>query len=88
MSRIPLLPATSMVAAALVLAACNQPADAPAETASTGETPAAGTVTAAEFEPSINAGDFAAHVERLASDEFAGRAPGSVGEEKTVAYLV
>jgi Zn-dependent M28 family amino/carboxypeptidase/predicted small secreted protein len=88
MSRIPLLPATSMVAAALVLAACNQPADAPADAASGGQTPAAANAPAAEFEPSINAGDFAAHVEQLASDEFAGRAPGSVGEEKTVAYLV
>ena len=85
MSRIPLLPATSLVAAALVLAACDRPAEPTAETADTTATPAR---PAAEFEPSINAGDFAAHVERLASDEFAGRAPGSVGEEKTVAYLV
>ena len=85
MSRIPLLPATSLVAAALVLAACDRPAEPTAETADTTATP---TRPAAEFEPSINAGDFAAHVERLASDEFAGRAPGSDGEEKTVAYLV
>ncbi|MEX0341052.1 MAG: peptidase M28, partial [Erythrobacter sp.] len=26
--------------------------------------------------------------ERLSSDEFEGRAPGTVGEEKTVAYLI
>ncbi|KGM54393.1 aminopeptidase [Lysobacter arseniciresistens ZS79] len=86
MSRIPLLPATSMVAAALVLAACDRPAE-PATTPAAGADATAPAATA-EFEPSINAGDFAAHVERLASDEFAGRAPGSVGEEKTVAYLV
>lgn len=40
------------------------------------------------FGPEISAEDFRAHVEVLASDEFAGRAPGSVGETKTVAYLV
>ncbi|MGH8030567.1 MAG: M28 family metallopeptidase [Arenimonas sp.] len=39
------------------------------------------------FGPEISAEDFAAHVKVLASDEFAGRAPGSVGEEKTVEYL-
>ena len=31
--------------------------------------------------------DFRAHIETLASDEFEGRAPGTPGEEKTVAYL-
>lgn len=40
------------------------------------------------FGPEISAEDFRAHVEVLASDEFAGRAPGSVGETRTVAYLV
>jgi Zn-dependent M28 family amino/carboxypeptidase len=39
------------------------------------------------FGPEISAEDFAAHVKVLASDEFAGRAPGSAGEEKTVEYL-
>src|SRR5688572_25907870 len=39
------------------------------------------------FGPEISAEDFAAHVKVLASDEFAGRAPGSEGEEKTVQYL-
>jgi len=40
------------------------------------------------FGPEISAEDFRAHVEVLASDGFAGRAPGSVGETRTVAYLV
>ncbi|MGV8942429.1 MAG: M28 family metallopeptidase [Lysobacter sp.] len=71
------MPATSLVAAALVLAACNKPADAPAVPSS----------TATSSEAPINAADFAERVKTLASDEFAGRAPGSIGEEKTVAYL-
>lgn len=81
MSRIPLLPATSLVAAALVLAACSKPDDAPA--------PAANDASAARYSTTspINADDFSERVRILASDEFAGRAPGSIGEEKTVAYL-
>ncbi|MGH8085497.1 MAG: M28 family metallopeptidase [Lysobacter sp.] len=89
MSRIPLLPAmtTAVAAAALVLAACNKPAEAPVESAaSTGQ--ATESQPAHSFDASITADDFAAHVQTLASDEFAGRAPGSIGEEKTVAYLV
>jgi Zn-dependent M28 family amino/carboxypeptidase len=78
MSRIPLLPATSLVAAALVLAACNKPADAPA---------APSGIAATSSDAPINAADFAERVKTLASDDFAGRAPGSIGEEKTVEYL-
>ncbi len=36
----------------------------------------------------ISAADILAHTKVLSSDEFEGRAPGSPGEEKTVAYLV
>ena len=39
------------------------------------------------FGPEISAEDFAAHIKVIASDEFGGRAPGSEGEEKTLAYL-
>ena len=39
------------------------------------------------FTPSISPADFAEHVRVLASDAFAGRAPGSVGEDRTVEYL-
>jgi Zn-dependent M28 family amino/carboxypeptidase len=40
------------------------------------------------FGPEISGEDFRAHVEVLASDDFAGRSPGGVGETKTVEYLV
>ena len=39
------------------------------------------------FGPEISAEDFSAHIRVLASDEFGGRQPGSVGEQKTVDYL-
>ena len=81
MTRIPLLPATSILAAALVLAGCNRPAEAPAGAAA----PAASST--ASSDGVITAADFAAHVQALSSDEFGGRAPGSDGEEKTIAYL-
>ncbi len=42
--------------------------------------------TAAEFK--ADAARILAHVKVLASDEFEGRAPGTPGEDKTVAYLV
>lgn len=38
--------------------------------------------------PAISAANILAHTRVLASDEFEGRAPGSAGEEKTVAYLI
>jgi Zn-dependent M28 family amino/carboxypeptidase len=86
MSRTPLTHATSLVAAALVLAACSkpQPADAPAVAPPAEPTTSASTHA---FDPAINGSDFTEHVKLLASDEFEGRAPGSAGEEKTVAYL-
>lgn len=37
---------------------------------------------------SVNAAALLEHTRRLASDEFEGRAPGTPGEDKTVAYLV
>ena len=39
------------------------------------------------FKDALDAGDFAEHVSQLASDAFAGRAPGTIGEEKTVEYI-
>ncbi|QSX74485.1 M28 family peptidase [Lysobacter arenosi] len=88
MSRTSLL--TAAIVGTLALAACSKPeADAP-----TAATPAPAS-TAAPADPgsshpfgdTINAADFAEHVKTLASDEFEGRAPGSAGEDKTVAYL-
>ena len=43
---------------------------------------------AADPVPVISAANILAHTKILSSDEFEGRAPGSAGEEKTVAYLV
>ncbi len=43
---------------------------------------------AADPQPVISAANILAHTKILSSDEFEGRAPGSAGEEKTVAYLV
>ncbi|MCU0975376.1 MAG: M28 family metallopeptidase [Steroidobacteraceae bacterium] len=41
----------------------------------------------AAYAPAFDDAAWRAHVERLASDEFEGRAPGTPGEEKTLAYL-
>ena len=40
------------------------------------------------FGPEVSTEDLSMHIKVLASDEFAGRAPGTVGEDKTVAYLI
>ena len=37
-----------------------------------------------QAEESINITNFTEHIKKLASDEFAGRAPSSPGEEKTI----
>jgi Zn-dependent M28 family amino/carboxypeptidase len=39
------------------------------------------------FGPEVSTEDLSMHIKVLASDEFGGRAPGTVGEEKTVEYL-
>ncbi|WP_213605234.1 M28 family metallopeptidase [Pseudoxanthomonas japonensis] len=70
-----------VLATAAALAACKQESAAPAPEAAT--PPAA----AHTFTADITEGDFADMVNTLASDEFEGRAPGSVGEEKTANYL-
>lgn len=49
---------------------------------------AAASALAADPTPVISAAKILARTKILASDEFEGRAPGSAGEEKTVAYLV
>jgi Zn-dependent M28 family amino/carboxypeptidase len=40
------------------------------------------------FSPEISAADFAAHVQRLGSDEFEGRKPGTIGERMATTYLI
>lgn len=74
-------------AAALALSACSPAPEA--EAPASAEAPAA-TAPSAEhgFGPEISAEDFAAHVRVMSSDEFAGRAPGTVGEQMTADYLV
>ncbi|NLW97732.1 M28 family metallopeptidase [Luteimonas wenzhouensis] len=71
-----------LCAGSLLLAACSREpapdAGAAAPTAST---------DGHAFKPDIDADDLRELVATLASDEFEGRAPGSAGEEKTVAYI-
>jgi Zn-dependent M28 family amino/carboxypeptidase len=50
--------------------------------------PAVSLDTARPALQSIDEGRLLAHIEVLASDEFEGRLPGTVGEEKTVSYLL
>ncbi len=64
-----------------LLAACQGASDAPA--GATGSGDGAPAVAAG-----IGADTLLAQIERLASDEFEGRAPGSVGETRTVEYLI
>ncbi|KAF1712176.1 aminopeptidase [Pseudoxanthomonas kalamensis DSM 18571] len=71
-----------LLAATTVLAACKPETQAPVAT----ETPSTPASTH-EFSPQIDEGDYKELVSRLASDEFEGRAPGSVGEDKTVDYI-
>ncbi|MGV8961564.1 MAG: M28 family metallopeptidase [Stenotrophomonas sp.] len=69
------------LAAAAALVACKREDAAPAPA------PATPHVPAHAFSSDINAADFGELVKTLASDEFEGRAPGSVGEERTVEYI-
>jgi len=80
------------VGLAIVLAGCGQssppePGKAPA-TQATVAAPANKTTRDGHFSPEITPEDFAAHVQHLASDEFEGRKPGSVGERLTTTYLI
>src|SRR3954471_10900802 len=47
----------------------------------------AGAAAAAELKPNISAKSIEARIRVLSSDEFEGRAPGTPGEDKTIAYL-
>ncbi len=85
-----------LTVAALLLAACNQQQPPQPATPAAGTTPAATPApppaitptTDGHFSPDITIPDFAAHVERLASDEFEGRKPGTIGERMATTYLV
>lgn len=75
--------------ATAVLAGCQPATPPPADNqaAANGAPDAAAKLSSHVSGPEISGEDFAEHVRMLASDEFAGRAPGTVGEQKTVAYL-
>lgn len=64
----------------------HQPAQAIADPA---HGPGTARVAASDhaFQGAIAADDIAAHVQTLASDAFAGRGPGTVGEERSVEYI-
>ena len=72
-----------VLAATAALAACKREPEAPAAAPEAATPPSA----AHTFTADITEADFADMVKALSSDEFEGRAPGSVGEEKTTAYL-
>src|SRR5690606_27951049 len=80
-----------LCAGSLLLAACNRAPSPDADaTAAAGDTAAPANAAPAgdhAFKPAIDADDLRVMVSTLASDEFEGRAPGSAGEEKTVAYI-
>ncbi|MGB0134001.1 M28 family metallopeptidase [Dokdonella sp.] len=78
----------------VVLAACNQ--QEPAKPAATPAEPAAAAsskpdpvqpTSDGQFSAAISAEDFAARLKKLASDEFEGRKPGTIGERMTTAYI-
>ena len=72
--------------ALLALCACTPRGDDQPAAATEAET-AAATASSHEFHDAIDAGDFAEHVQQLASDAFGGRGPGTAGEEKSVEYI-
>lgn len=80
-------------AIALALTACNkpEPAPPPAPVVSAPETPSkpipVQPTADGKFDVAIKAEDFAARVQRLASDQFEGRKPGTIGERATTAYI-
>jgi Zn-dependent M28 family amino/carboxypeptidase len=69
-----------LFAAAAALAACTTTASAPAAHIDTA-------AVAAFSHPSLSADSLVGHVRVLSSDEFEGRAPGTHGEELTLAYI-
>lgn len=86
MRRLPLL-----VITACLLVACGQtpPPDAAKIAAAPAPKPEPVKPTSdGHFSPEINAADFAGYDVRLASDEFEGRKPGTIGERMTTTYLI
>ncbi|MBS0569635.1 MAG: M28 family peptidase [Proteobacteria bacterium] len=83
--------ATVLFLAALLLAACGQ--STPPEPARSAATPVPKPeplkpTSDGHFSPAITAADFAGYDQRLSSDEFEGRKPGTIGERMTTTYLI
>lgn len=77
---------------ALALAACSDTPPPAPPTAAPAAAPAAPQAPPADadkhaFSGEINVGDFALRLKKLASDEFEGREPGTLGERLTTAYI-
>ncbi len=85
------MPRKTVLSLALIaaLAACTPRDGQQAATQADATGPAQATAAASThaFKDAIDAADFAEHVQQLASDDFAGRAPGTAGEDKTVEYI-
>lgn len=76
--------AVSGVAALFALSACQTPAASGIASEAAQEVAPVQKLPEARF----TAAEFADRMKTLASDEFAGRAPGSIGETKTIDYLI
>jgi hypothetical protein len=82
---------TATLLAACLLAACGR--EPQPDTTRTTAAPAAKPeplkpTTDGHFAPAITAADFAGYDQRLSSDEFEGRKPGTIGERMTTTYLI
>ena len=84
-----MLRVTSLSIALLALCACGSRDPAPQAPGAAAPGARSASITAGDhaFQAAITADDFAAHVQELSSDAFAGRAPGSIGEDPTVDYI-
>ena len=84
-----MLRVTSLSIALLALCACGSRDPAPQAPGAAAPGARSASITAGDhaFQAAITADDFAAHVQELSSDAFAGRAPGSIGEDRTVDYI-
>src|SRR5262245_15555460 len=74
----------------LLLAACQKAPEAPVPPPRPAAPPRIVTTPPEgghAFSPAITAADFARHVQTLASDQFEGRGPGTLGERLSTAYL-
>ena len=76
-----------IMGAALLAAACSTPESNPAHEPAPGPSPTVKRTTIGEL-PDIDMNAVLAHTKILSSDEFEGRAPGTKGEDLTVAYLM